>query len=222
MALVNALCTLAEVKTLAGIGDTSQDARLELIINSVSAQIASYCGCSFARATYTNETYSPSNRQLLILRSWPVVSVSSLTVDGTATTDYVLSPEYSSAGFLYRRQGWMGQAVYRTVLTDDPVAMDRTIQVTYVAGYYLPADAGYVAGAAESLPLELSYVCSQMALASYYTAVRGNFDGLTGLTEGGLSYQWGNQDTTAKNNQSGLLMAHAGILNKYRRVAVAA
>lgn len=218
MPLVNALCTLADVKTLAGISGNDQDARLELLINQVSSQIVQYCARKFARANY-DENYSPSDRQLLILRNLPVVSVSSVTSNGTAVTDYVLTPEYANSGMLYREYGWDAEYIYRVNLTNDPVATRRTVNIKYTAGFYLPGDNNYVAGADTSLPLDLQYVCQQMALAMYAQARRQNWDGLTGMTEGGLSYTWGN---LSANNQSGLLAAHAGILNKYKRLVVAA
>lgn len=222
MALVNALCTLADVKTLAGISDTSQDARLELIINQVSSQIASYCARVFARATHSAEMYAPSNRQLLILRQSPVISVSAVTIEGNAVTDYVVTPEYANAGMIYLERGWSAKELMRVFLTDDPVAGQRAIAVSYIAGYYLPGDVGYVAGADTSLPFDLQMVTCQMALAAYVQARRNNWDGLQSMTEGGLSYAWGAQTAIGKNNQSGLMIAHAGVLNKYRRIVVAA
>jgi hypothetical protein len=227
MALINALTTLADVKTLAGIAssDTTQDARLEAIINSVSSQVSTYCARNFKRQTYTSETYSPSNRQLLILRNMPIVSVSSLTIDGTAQvngTDYIVAPEYSQAGMLYREWGWSGQTINREYLVSDPVAMRRSIVATYIAGWYLPADAGYVAGDSASLPLDLQYAAQQICLETYIKARRNNWDNLTSLTEGGLSYGWANQSVSAKNNNSGFGQTTAGILNKYRRLVVAA
>lgn len=208
-----ALCNIDDVKILAGIPDTdtSQDARLELLINVVSSQIETYCGRTFALTTYT-ETYSPSNRQMLILRNFPVVSVSSLTNDGATFvqgTDYIFSPEYANNGMLYREQGWTGTAVSREYLTSDPVSMKRIINIVYAAGYAV-------------IPQDLQYACQLIVLAAYMQARRNNFDGLTSITEGGLSYQWANQSVIAANNNSGFNQLSGGILNKYRRVVVTA
>lgn len=227
MALVNALTTLADVKALAGISssDTTQDARLEAIINGVSSQVSTYCARNFKRQTYTGETYSPSNRQLLILRNMPVVSVSSITIDGTAQTqgtDYILAPEYADAGMLYREWGWTGQTINRLNLVSDVISMRRSILITYIAGWHLPGDAGYIAGDPASLPLDLQYAVQQIALAMFIQARRNNWDGLTSLTEGGLSYGWGNQSITAKNNNSGFSQQSGAVLNKYRKIVVAA
>jgi hypothetical protein len=224
MALINALTTIADVKTLAGISDTSQDARLELLINATSMFINNYCQRTFKRTTYTNEEYSPSNRQLLILRNYPIVSVTTLTVDDTLQvqgTDYIVTPEYSKSGMLYRAYGWTGRTIDREYLTLDPVAMKRTVKVTYIAGYYLPADVGYVQGADTALPADLSYACNLMVLSAYIQARKNNFDGLTSMSENGLSYAWGNLEN-AKNNQSGLSSNVAGILNKYKKQVVTA
>lgn len=224
MALINALTTLADAKTLAGITDASQDARLELLINATSAFIEQYCQRKFARTTYTNEEYAPSNRQLQILRNYPIVSVSTLTVDDTLQvqgTDYIVSHEYSKSGMLYRAYGWTGRTIDREYLTLDPVAMKRTIKVTYIAGYYLPADAGYVAGAEASLPVDLQYACNLMTQSALTQARKQNFDGLTSMSENGLSYTWADLNNV-KNNQSGIASMVAGILNKYKRQVVTA
>jgi hypothetical protein len=221
MALVNALTTLPDVKTLLGITDSTQDARLELIVNACSRRIEQYCGRTFARASLT-ETYTPSGRQLLILRNYPIVSVSSVVDQGNTLvqgTDYIFSPEYANSGFLYRENGWNGPTVNRDFLTTDTVAGKRTIIVTYVAGYYLPADLGYVAGASTSLPFDLNYACARLACSDFVLARQGNFGGLTAMSEGGLSYSWG---TPITNNASGISQEVAGMLNKYKRLAITA
>lgn len=225
MALINALCTLADVKTMLGIAtlDTTQDSKLELCINQVSAQISGYCGRGFGRQTYT-ETLSPTGRQLLSLQAYPVQSVTSITQAGTVLiegTDYQVYPQYLAAGQVYREWGWQGQGIYRQVLASDLISARLDIEVVYVAGYYLPADALYVAGASNSLPLELSMVCSQMSAAQALTIDRGGMDGLTGLSQGGLAYTWG-QAGKAGNNSQGILDRFAGVLNRYRKVVIAA
>lgn len=224
MAIVNGLCTLADVKTLAGITETSQDARLELLINGVSAQIARYLERNLARTTYT-ETYSCPNRQLLVLRNFPIQSVTSVTQDGnlfTAGVDYVVTPEYSAWGAVYRAQGWIGYPINREYLTSDPVAGRRIIDVVYVAGYHLPADPAYVAGAPDSLPIDLQYAVSLVVLAAYIQARRNNFDGLASMTEGGLSYSWMSAKGSKPNNTAGFQESPGAILAKYKRSVVAA
>lgn len=217
MAIVNGLCTLADVKTLAGIIDTSQDARLELLINGVSSQIADYCSRNFARTTYT-ETYAAPNRQLLMLRNSPIVSVTSITFDSTvltAGTDYVVTPEYQTWGAIYRETGWIGYPINREYLTSDPVAGKRVITAVYIAGYYLPADPAYSPGAAASLPLDLQYAVSLVVLAAYVQARKNNFDGLESMSEGGLSYKW--------RTLAGQFPPMAeSIINKYRTAVVTA
>lgn len=224
MAIVNGLCTLADVKSLLGISDTSSDSRLELFINQVSSQIISYLGRNIIRASYS-ETYPCPNRQLLVLRNFPIISVASITFDGnplTAGSDYIVSPEYSTWGAVYREQGWIGYPINREYLTTDPVAGKRVIVVAYTAGYYLPADPAYVAGAADSLPLDLQYAACLITAGVYTQAAKRNFDGLTSMSEGGLSYSWMGRSMIKANNQSGFAETPGGILNKYRRVAVEA
>lgn len=224
----DALTTLADVKAVAGITDTTQDTRLEYLINAVSAQIAGYCDRVFTRSTYTLETHTGTNRQSLSLRQWPIVSVSSILEDGTTlpVTEYELKAQDMERGIVYKANGWNQNTTYATGLTSDTWATGRDYSATYVAGYYMPgdvtsppADPHYVAGAAGSLPLELSEACVQMVIERN-TKLRYGAIGLTQLTEGDLTYQWG-AITTNIDTVSGLPNAVLGIVNKYKRRFVA-
>lgn len=225
MAIVNGLTTLADVKNLLGIApaETSQDARLEMLINMSSARIGQYCNRQFKRQNYT-ETLPPNGRQLLILQQYPVQSVASVVQKGTtltAATDYIATSPFAEVGEIYRETGWTGDYMLRGIVTNDIGPGKLEIVVTYVAGYYLPDDALYVAGNVASLPLDLQYACQLMTASDFMQARRNNFDGLSGLTEGGLSYQWGGKNGQSMNNNSGFTQETAGILNRYRRIAIA-
>jgi hypothetical protein len=200
MALIaGAMTTLADVKAMLGITDTTQDARLELLLNRISAMIAHYCDRVFTRTTYTSETYTGTNRQALVLRQWPVVSVSSVAVNGTtmAATEYEVKTQDQAMGAIYKAGGWYQNSNYATGLTLDTWAVGRDYAVTYVAGYYMPgdvtvapADPHYVVGDPASLPLDLVSLCETMVsaanLAYKYQAI-----GLKRISEGGLTYEWG-------------------------------
>lgn len=219
-----ALATLSDIKTLAGISGTAEDSKLTLILNGVSAMIESYCARKFARGDYV-ETLSPSGRQYLIVKNWPVNSVASIVQNGytlnpalTPIPDYIVQP-YGKSGLIFRQIGWNGTWLYDGILVDQIVTGSKEIVVTYNAGYYLPGDSGYVIGADDSLPLDLQLVCQEMVLETYLRSKRQSFDGLSGLTEGGLSYQWGGRrEIVNPNNSSGIQQEYAGILNKYRRL----
>jgi hypothetical protein len=54
-------------------------------------------------------------------------------------------------------------------------------------GYYLPDDAGYVEGAAASLPLDLQEIAEAAVLERYSLNEKGA-NGLTSIKEGGVAY----------------------------------
>ena len=220
--ITNALTTLNNVKTIAGIAltNTTPDALLTRLINSLSQAAESYCGRSFARASYT-ETYNGNGRQVLLLRHWPVISVSLVTDNDAALTvnvDYFLDTQDKDVGRLYRPQGWSGN-YYPRGMTMEPVAGTRNLEVTYIAGYYMPSDSLYVEGNATSLPIDISYAIDEAVVAQYNLAKLSG-QGLKALSEGGLSYTW-DTGMDSSNNASGISQKMAGVLNKYKVTAIA-
>lgn len=232
MALIAAaLTTLADVKLFLRIpsATTADDSFIENLINQASVMAGDYCQRNFARATYTNEIQAVNNRSFLILRNWPIITVSSILENGVAITDQSTNPDDYAKGMIYREKGWIGRHLVAG-LTDDPVAGARIYSVTYTAGYYMPGDVAtyplvppavdhYVAGSATSLPLSLSMACTQFVAGQYAISTSGGM-GLKAYSEGQVSWTWG--DPLAQtNNASGFQAMFAGILNKYKKVCVA-
>lgn len=227
MALIaGAMTTLADIKALLGITDTTQDTRLEILINSASATIAAACDRLFTRSTYTAETHPGTNRQMLLLDQWPIVSVSAVYSGDTLmdAADYELKAQDMSMGGLYKADGWNQNTTYATGLTTDTWASGRDYSVTYIAGYYMPndvtvapADPHYVAGAAGSLPLDLVNLCNTL-VASQNLAWKYQALGLKRITEGGLTYEWGSASSFGAH---GLPMDLEDIIARYSRRFVA-
>jgi hypothetical protein len=227
MAVINALTTLANAKIVAGIPSavTTYDATLEYLINKVSGKIRNYLGRTLARNTVT-EKLPATNRQYLILKEWPIISVTSLTSSDVAlvlNTDYRLDAQDIASGMVYRELGWEPRLLV-SGLTLDPVAAARTLDIIYVAGYYLPADVTvapadphYVAGDASSLPLEISGVADEMVVSAWFK-IKRQAEGLKSYSEGGISFTW--QDTINSVNM-GISDEHAVVLNAYKRFVVA-
>lgn len=188
MAIVDGLTTLAAVKAEALISDTTQDTLLEALITSASAAIRAYLDREIKRTTHTGEAYAVNGHQYLYLREYPVQSVTSITAAGAALTvnvDYWLDIE---PGRLYKPSGWTG-SYYTRGTFPDVYAGAREILVTYVAGFYLPAEAGYVAGAAASLPAALQYAATR-AVLTRFRAIQNQADGVKQYSEGGISTTW--------------------------------
>lgn len=97
------LCALADVKAYKGITDANSDAVLTTLITNVSALIETYCNRVFALAGYT-ETRNGGTGQKMFLMNGPVVSVSSVTVNGSAIPP---APDAISYGFV-----WDSSTVY--------------------------------------------------------------------------------------------------------------
>ena len=210
------LCTLSDVKTMLNIPaeDSSQNDKLNLLIKQYSALIEGFIGYKLARADYTEEVHCENNRQLIQLNHFPLQSVSSVTVGGESITDYKLFPVYQRWGRLYRGLGWGGKSYVRG-FTRDVVAGVWDIKVSYTAGYYLPDDAGYVAGADNSLPLDISVCCLNAVVEKYNLDAMGA-TGLKSHTEGHIS------DTFADcANDIGLSGSAKMLLGKYVYYGVA-
>ena len=120
--------TVADVKTLLGIpvADTSQDARLAIIVGGVNAEMLGWFNLTSCAETSYTVKYDVDDADLdsLWLRQYPVIAVDAVSVDGTAETltdYYLVNPQkfgrlrvaaYSSR--IYRQAGALafGRAVY--------------------------------------------------------------------------------------------------------------
>ena len=182
-----ALCNLSDVKVMLNISasDTSLDDKLNLLIKQVSAQIESYLGYKLARKEYTEELQAVNCRQVINLNHFPIQSVASVTANGEAVTDYKILPKYAKFGGLYRGDGWTG-TLYTQGFTHDVISGAWEIAVTYTAGYYLPGDTGYVEGASDSLPYDISCVCCDMVCLKFRLDEQGA-TGLKAHSEGNIS-----------------------------------
>lgn len=103
MPVTNGYCTLAELKTWVGIGDSVDDSNLELSINSASRWIDSYCGRRFwLDSSGVARTFEATDQHVIPIDD--LGSTTGLTIkidqdrDGTfettlAASDYLLLPD---------------------------------------------------------------------------------------------------------------------------------
>lgn len=204
------LCTLTDVKTMLNISaeDTTQDDKLNLLIKQYSALIEGYIGYKLARAEYTEEVHCENNRQVIMLNHFPIQSVTSVTIGGEAVTDYKVFPEYSRIGGLYLGEGW-GNKAYTRGFTHDVVSGVWDINVSYIAGYYLPDDEGYSIGAIDSLPYDITTCCINLVVEKYNLDSMGAV-GLKAHSEGHISDTYGDCA-----NEIGLTESARKLLDKY-------
>lgn len=197
----NALITLADLKTWLGITsvDAARDSRLEMYINTISTAIETYCNRKFKSATYTSEKYQATDEQELILKNYPVTSITSLTYNDDTLTeadeDFELDED---TGILFREEGWAktGYGNYLSGKIDFP---ERNITVTYVAGY-------------STIPEDLKMVC--------YEACSNLYD-LKAAGAGGISSKHvADVSVTFRESSKGSRyfdVDHIAILNSYKR-----
>lgn len=121
---VQPIVSLADVRTFLGVNATDNDDLLRHILEAVSDVCERFTKKAWRRQTVT-ETHSTYDSDYLHLRRVPVVSVSSVTVNGVAFTDYTVDKR---AGLL--RPG-------TSIAEYDWQDSFAGITVTYVAG---PAD----------------------------------------------------------------------------------
>ena len=225
------LCTLADVKTWLNITNTTSDAKLQLFIDTVSSQMVTYLGYQAARTTYTNEVHTINNNQFMFLKGAPIQSVTSVTIGGVAVTSgdaetsYQFDDTDAKVGRLYIGTGFCGN-YYTRNMAYDPVAGQRSVYVSYIAGWYMPGDIGYVLSDAQSynctasLPYTISLACIQEVVQKYRKNISKG-EGLISYSEGGVSWGWKksvDQNALALN---GLSEECAAALNAYRRYGIA-
>jgi hypothetical protein len=135
------LITLADYKTLAGISSSTEDTKLEEIIDSVSQLVKTYCGVSFLDYYSTPKTEFITrnfNTHIVELTESPVVSITSISERLSPTQDYVLltvNQDWvldSTTDSVFRVSG----ATYKSWATGP-----NAIKIVYTAGYSaLPQD----------------------------------------------------------------------------------
>ncbi len=86
--------TLAEMRAFLNItesGDTGQDAIIENLLDDLTVAIEDYLGVAIVNKAYT-DVYDGDGSETLLVKRYPIVTVTSLTVDSTVqdATDYHL------------------------------------------------------------------------------------------------------------------------------------
>jgi hypothetical protein len=130
----NALTSLAKLKDYLEIAvlDTTQDTRLERLIDASSQMIETYCSRSFVSQSRV-EYHDGRNANTLMLREYPASKPTKVCIDGgwtfvtsteLATSDY----DVVDGSYLVLKSGFFPKGT-------------RNVQVTYIAGYStIPSD----------------------------------------------------------------------------------
>jgi hypothetical protein len=187
------LAQLATVKTLLGLTDASQDAVLTLLIGQASDTITDYCnvGC-FAQQSYSETVRGYGTNQLALSRT-PIVTLTSVALDGTLvpTTQYELDDP--AAGMIQGIVPWLWTAEIRVDLfLYGASALPRSEQyrytVVYTAGYNLPGDTLQ----STPLPRAIEHACVNTVTAWYVARYRDPY--LKGATVGDQTLSYAQED----------------------------
>lgn len=111
---------LTEMRTFLNIpvGQTAMNDLLESLLDSFNDVIEDYLGVTCINTTYS-EKYDGDGTDTLFLKHYPIVSVSSLSVDDEASSDY----------HIYKEEGFIRLA--SDVFTKD----SQNVSISYVAGH---------------------------------------------------------------------------------------
>lgn len=155
-----ALTTLTRFKQFAGItSNSTQDAVIERLIDSVTEFVENYIGYRVQQATYTNENYDTDDSDTLILNKFPVSSVSSLQRRNSALNEdswETIDSQYyhldSAAGIIYGAGGWKFSRTR------------RGYRVTYVAGFNFDNASTFLSDTEGG---DLEFVCWQLVATAW-------------------------------------------------------
>lgn len=76
--LAYALATLADTKSFLGINNSSNDSRLEMLINMATVYLETLTNRRFASTVYTDEKYDGTGKRELQLKKFPIISFTQL------------------------------------------------------------------------------------------------------------------------------------------------
>lgn len=143
----NALVSLATAKDYLDIPtlDTSQDTRVERLINMASQFIQEYCNRNIITTSYTEYQDGRKNNQL-ILRQWPASKPTDIRIDNS--WDFAVSTQISTSDYDIVENMIV---VLRNSFFPDGY---RNIKILYSAGY------GTIAG--NDLPSDIQEMCLQL------------------------------------------------------------
>jgi hypothetical protein len=146
----NALTTVEEVLAHLDLSIETvtelEYAKIEAFVNATSEKIETYCNRSFRLQEHV-DILDGKNITYLLLKEYPVEEISEVIEDELTleADDYEL---VAKSGMLFKSTGW--------------VAGERTVRVTYTAGYVMPGDDGET-----TLPGALGIACILFVKALY-------------------------------------------------------
>ncbi len=147
------LTTLAAAKVELQVTDGADDAYLAMLIDQASDAVRSWCQRTFAAETVRETIHLSACTTALMLARWPIITVVSVEIDGTAEDS--ANVEIEDAGFLHR--------LADSRLVSWPAGR---IVVEYQAGYVLPGASG------RTLPNDVERAALSLVKSSWFARTR--------------------------------------------------
>lgn len=191
-----ALTTLADVKESLGIASsvTTYDNLIKRKINQATLAIENYCGRRFKLTTYTDEGYSGTNIDQVILKNRPIVGSVAFSIrDNTLNEDDFETIE-TSLVFADNNSGILN-------LNFRAIGHWSRYKATYQAGY-------------STIPEDLAEACATLA-AYYYTNASGTQLGLAQKKEGQRETRFSNNNHLLTFDNILAQLGIDGIINSY-------
>lgn len=146
------LTTIDLVRSYLGDDATENQEMLASLISSESARFEGIVGGPIVSVTVTGETFNGLGNQTYFPAKWPVVSVSAVSVDGTAVP---ARPSVTEDGFVVD-----GNAV-------------RLVGYTFTKGYR-NCSVTYVAGYGAAAPADVQQAVAEMVVSKFKSKDRSN------------------------------------------------
>ena len=150
----DALTTLARVKIFLGLTSDSQDARLIMLINQATGVIKRYTKRNLKSATYTQEEYDGTGEKTLILKQFPVTTLTLLEENNAGDN----SDDWETID----AEDYFSYSDGRIILnTGSFVEAPQRYRATYDAGFLIDFD-NEEDTSLHTLPFELEYACQKL------------------------------------------------------------
>lgn len=180
----NALTTVVRLKQFNGIdeADTSQDFKLEFLINSASQEIENVLGRKLKKSQYI-ESVKGSNRLTIQVRNYPLLAVDSIKINGSAVNESDYS--FYESGIIEGIRPWGASGLHYGI-SNFMVQQSKNIEIDYTAGYVLPKDE--TEEESRTLPYDI-----EAALFSMINGAMALTDGAAGLKSFSISdvrWEW--------------------------------
>jgi hypothetical protein len=114
------ILSVANVKTYVFAGETAPtdwDTPLQIIIDSVIAQVKQEVGCDIVTGTYTSEEVSGTGKTYLFLKHWPILTVTTVTDTDSNTYTVGHDDDYTLEDYCLRAPGGWAKGYQNFIVT---------------------------------------------------------------------------------------------------------